>query len=206
MSLKLKGRIVGVAVLAALLPLLAALGTILFERAKVDEHIYNELVHLGQDNLSRISLDVYGMCKAVDATIANQGEAEDLDPEQLQALRQEIMNVKIGEDGYVYVLKGSGEDRGSYIVSLDGKSDGVNIWDSTDDNGKKFIQNIVRQALALNEGQTVIEEYSWKNAGEVNARKTRCDHLLRTLGLGHRREQLRGRISRGRKRGGEHHQ
>jgi len=90
--------------------------------------------------------------------------------EAVQALREAIMNVFVGKTGYVYVLKGTGDDRGSYIISKDGERDGENIWNSTDAKGNYFIQSIVRNALSLKKGDVYYERYPWKNIGEKKER------------------------------------
>lgn len=95
--------------------------------------------------------------------------------ENVESLRRGIMNTVVGETGYVYVLGGKGKERGEYIISADGKSDGTNIYGAKDHNGRPFIQDIVTKALQLkNNGIRDIslahERYPWKNPGETSAR------------------------------------
>jgi methyl-accepting chemotaxis protein len=84
-------------------------------------------------------------------------------PEENSAsLRQQIMNVKVGETGYAYVLSAQGK----YIVSHKGERDGENIWESKDAAGHLFIQDIVKKGLALKPGEYVEAQYPWKNPGD----------------------------------------
>lgn len=96
--------------------------------------------------------------------------------ENLESLRQGIMDMVVGKTGYVYVLGGKGEERGRYVISHHGQRDGENIWDSRDTDDRLFIQAIVKQALALpmpqrdGEIPVAFERYPWKNPGESEPR------------------------------------
>ena len=84
-------------------------------------------------------------------------------------LRAAIMDIKVGESGYVYVLGSEGKNKGCYIISKDGKRDGENIWNDQDSNGKLFIQEIIARALRPASGDPYVT-YPWKNIGESDAR------------------------------------
>jgi len=88
----------------------------------------------------------------------------------LKSLRSAIMDIKIGETGYAYVLNAKGTSRGHYVISKDGKRDGENIWEAKDADGKLFIQQICRTALGLKGGEVGEARYPWKNNGETSAR------------------------------------
>ncbi|GAB6185169.1 methyl-accepting chemotaxis protein [Thermopirellula anaerolimosa] len=90
--------------------------------------------------------------------------------DEIAELRQAIMNIKVGKSGYVYVLQGSGEGRGKYVISQGGKRDGESIWDAKDAEGRYFIRTIVESALKLKPGECAIERYPWKNEGDASAR------------------------------------
>ncbi len=66
----------------------------------------------------------------------------------LRALRQAIMDIKVGKSGYVFVVGGSGVWRGHYLISAAGKRDGDNIWMAKDSTGRLFVQDIVKTAKA----------------------------------------------------------
>ena len=91
--------------------------------------------------------------------------------ENITSLRQEILNTKVGESGYVYVLGGQGTQKGQYIISKNGERDGENILNSQDANGNYFIQSIVDKALKLKSGEIASETYAWKNAGDPASRE-----------------------------------
>ncbi len=95
--------------------------------------------------------------------------------ENVDSLRAGIMDIKVGKTGYVYVLGGTGEQRGDYIISLGGARDGENIWEAKDSDGTLFIQEIIQKAKALEfkDGEEIpvaFQQYPWKNQGEDQAR------------------------------------
>ena len=81
-------------------------------------------------------------------------------------VRQAILRTPVGRTGYVYVLGGTGKERGRYIISQRGERDGEDIWGSTDSDGRPVIQEIVRKAVALRPGELATEHYRWQNPGE----------------------------------------
>lgn len=83
-----------------------------------------------------------------------------------QELREAILSIIVGKTGYVYVLDGTGAQRGSYIISKDGASDGMNLWDSKDPHGNFFIREIIAKGLATTNGSVTYERYPWQNKGE----------------------------------------
>jgi len=90
--------------------------------------------------------------------------------EDVPELRQGIMDIVVGKTGYVYVVGGTGEQRGRYIISYQGKRDGENIWEAKDSDGNLFIQSVVEKALKTKNGQCDFQQYPWKNEGEDHAR------------------------------------
>ena len=86
------------------------------------------------------------------------------------SIRQIILNKKIGQTGYVYVIGGKDENRGHYIISFNGKRDGENIWNAKDSEGNLFIQSIVGKALSLLPSRIATEKYPWKNKTDKKAR------------------------------------
>ncbi|MBN1435492.1 MAG: Cache 3/Cache 2 fusion domain-containing protein [Sedimentisphaerales bacterium] len=95
--------------------------------------------------------------------------------ENVESLRQGIMDIVVGKTGYVYILGGSGDQRGHYIISQNGVRDGEDIWDARDADGVTFIQEIVQKATSMNAsgaGEIPVEfqQYPWINPGEDTAR------------------------------------
>jgi methyl-accepting chemotaxis protein len=76
---------------------------------------------------------------------------------QNDSTKNYLRSLKIGQTGYVYILDARG------VLMLHPKREGENIYDSKDDNGKYFIQEILN-----NKNGTII--YPWKNPGEQSAR------------------------------------
>ena len=85
-------------------------------------------------------------------------------------IKQALMNIKIGKTGYMYILGAKGNERGVYILSLNGKRDGENVWETKDADGGLVIQEIIKKAMAAGSGETVAIRYPWKNQGETNSR------------------------------------
>ncbi len=90
--------------------------------------------------------------------------------ESVKALREAIMKTKVGASGYVYVLGGTGDQQGQYIISKDGERDGENVWDSTDAGGNKVIQTVINGALQRDGNEFFTVEYPWKNEGDTQAK------------------------------------
>jgi len=90
--------------------------------------------------------------------------------ESAQSLRKGIMDIVVGKTGYVYILGGSGDIRGHYIISYKGQRDGENIWEARDAEGNYFIQDIVNLAKKTSDGSVDYIRYPWQNKGESEAR------------------------------------
>ena len=84
----------------------------------------------------------------------------------VKALRQAVMDIKVGTTGYVYVL----DSQGHYVISQDGKRDGELIIDAKDSEGRPFIRSIISTARSLKPGQIGQERYPWQNPGDPVAR------------------------------------
>jgi methyl-accepting chemotaxis protein len=87
--------------------------------------------------------------------------------ENVVSFRQSIEAIAIGKSGYVYVLGGTGDKKGVYVISKGGSRDGENIWEAKDTNGRFFIKDIVNGALAAKNGEVTFVDYPWKNTGET---------------------------------------
>jgi methyl-accepting chemotaxis protein WspA len=85
-------------------------------------------------------------------------------------LRETIRNIRVGKSGYVYVLYGSGEQRGQYVVAKDRTSDGTNIWESKDASGNYLVQTAILKALQTTNGVPDFERYLWQNKDETAPR------------------------------------
>jgi methyl-accepting chemotaxis protein len=90
--------------------------------------------------------------------------------EDVPELRQVITGTAVGKTGYVYVLGGSGDQKGHYVISHKGQRDGEDILDSRDDRGSMFIRSIITKAQAMKNGDCDFERYPWRNEGDDRAR------------------------------------
>jgi methyl-accepting chemotaxis protein WspA len=89
------------------------------------------------------------------------------------SLNKAIKEIVVGKTGYVYVLDGSGENRGEYIIAKKGSNrEGENIWDSKDDDGSLYIQEAIEKAVSAGDGNCDFQSYPWVNReiGETKAR------------------------------------
>ncbi len=91
--------------------------------------------------------------------------------EDVDGLKQAFYKMRFGETGYVFVLIGSGERKGEYFISLNGKRDGENIWEAKDPDGKPIIQEIIKIAKETPQGNTAKYTYFWQNKGEDKPRE-----------------------------------
>jgi methyl-accepting chemotaxis protein WspA len=88
----------------------------------------------------------------------------------MEKIKKIIERIKIGNSGYVCVIGGTGKQRGKYIISKDGESDGDYILDSVDGHGKSFMKEIVNNSMTQKKGEVGFRDYPWKNKGELEAR------------------------------------
>jgi methyl-accepting chemotaxis protein len=89
-----------------------------------------------------------------------------LNQDKSKAIRNSILEKRIGPGGYIAIIGGPGEESGHYIISKDGKRDGEDISGAKDTKGRFIIQDMVQQAVALKEGDVGIYAYDWKNASD----------------------------------------
>ncbi|HMA83327.1 MAG TPA: methyl-accepting chemotaxis protein [Candidatus Thermoplasmatota archaeon] len=85
-------------------------------------------------------------------------------------IKNNVANQVIGKTGYIYVLGGSGETQGNYIVSKNRERDGENILDAQDAEGNYFAKEIIEEAKKIGDGNAHIQYYPWKNEGESSSR------------------------------------
>ena len=97
--------------------------------------------------------------------------------EAVESLRKAIMETKVGNTGYVWVIGAHGNEKGKYIISRNGERDGEDIWETTDENGNKPIQKIINIAENLKEGEVGHHAYLWKNQDDPHARMKRVSFL-----------------------------
>jgi methyl-accepting chemotaxis protein WspA len=82
----------------------------------------------------------------------------------IETLRKALMNIKVGKTGYVFIIGTIEPSKGRYILSKDGLRDNEYIWDITDDNGNKVIQEMVNNGLKLKGKDIFSYHYKWRNS------------------------------------------
>ncbi len=88
--------------------------------------------------------------------------------ENVSSLRNALQSTRIGNNGYVFVMGGTGSLKGTLIVSKDGKNDGQNILDAKDSGGDPFVQKIINTATGTASGGVTLNQYNWNNLNEGN--------------------------------------
>jgi methyl-accepting chemotaxis protein len=76
-----------------------------------------------------------------------------IEKENLEGIRQGIANTDFGETGMIFILEGSGEDKGKFIISPYQELENLVLWEMQDDNGNFFIRDIINQATQLQPGE-----------------------------------------------------
>lgn len=89
----------------------------------------------------------------------------------MEAIQKVVSSIKIGQNGYVGVIVGSGENKGNYVISQDNKRNGENILDTKDAEGKPFIREMINDALRQNKGEAGLRSYLWKNPQDPGSKR-----------------------------------
>jgi methyl-accepting chemotaxis protein len=84
-------------------------------------------------------------------------------------LKKTFTSIQVGEGGYVYVLGGTGEQMGQYIISRNGERDGENILEARDASGRYFIKEMIDNAKKNGSGNISFIRYPWQNKNEKQA-------------------------------------
>lgn len=75
-------------------------------------------------------------------------------------LRNTIQNLKVGNNGHAFILGGSGERRGQYIISQDTATDGNSLIGEVSAEGYDIGEEIVSRATLLKSDETASFEYT----------------------------------------------
>ena len=90
--------------------------------------------------------------------------------EDIPDLRRGIADIAVGKTGGVYILGGTGDQRGRDIISPEGRRDGENLWEAKDDAKHFFVQSIIRKAMATHQGECQFERYPCRQPGQPEPR------------------------------------
>ncbi len=83
-----------------------------------------------------------------------------------ELLLEKLQSIEVGNDGYVWVLKGSGPGAGTFLVSKQGQLNGVNALDLRDAKGDRFITDLIARA-SINPGEFSSYSYRLNDGGQV---------------------------------------
>ena len=76
----------------------------------------------------------------------------------LTVLKNNIMNIRLGETGFVFIM----DKNASYVISDKGKRDGENLNELKNSEGRFFISEMVKDSLAAPD-QIIEKRYLWKS-------------------------------------------
>jgi diguanylate cyclase (GGDEF)-like protein len=88
-------------------------------------------------------------------------------------LRRAIMSIVIGKTGYAWVLDGSGR----YVISKNGRRDGE-LLAGQPRLADARIDELLRRAKALDEGEILEHVYIWSNDPERDAPRTKVSYVM----------------------------
>jgi len=77
-----------------------------------------------------------------------------------------MMGLKVGKDGYIFIISTKGADRGRYQLSQNSKRDGEVILGVKDSNGRLVIKEMIEAVERAGRGDVVTYTYYWANSGE----------------------------------------
>jgi signal transduction histidine kinase len=153
----LRGKLLFTGIILAFVPMAVVTAVVARNEHRMAEVAAAECGKLAYTDLDHIARSVADLAASHGDLSAEEG---------YEKLRQTIMDIQVGETGYVYVLN----SRGHYVISKDGARDGADINQAKDADGVLFIQEIVRKARTLKPGEIETQFYPWQNKGESEAR------------------------------------
>ncbi len=156
-KLSLRGKLLFTGIILAFVPMTIVTAVVARNEHRMAEVAAAECGQLAFADLDHIAQSVADLAASHDGLTADEG---------YEKLRKTIMDIQVGETGYVYVLN----SQGHYVISKGGARDGADINQAKDADGVLFIQEIVRKARSLKPGESATQFYPWKNKGESEAR------------------------------------
>jgi len=79
--------------------------------------------------------------------------------DSLEGIRAGVAASRIGESGTLFVLGGTTNQRGLYLIPPPGHADGEDAWPAKDARGDLYVQRLVAAATAAAPGETVSVSY-----------------------------------------------
>jgi|GEM_PF-3832280 len=139
------------AVISAI-PVLVCLAMLFWAKGRIQTAVITE-------GMTILLTGVYDMCAS----------HSPVDKEE-SVVREVLSRRAIGSTGYIFVLKGTGPDRGRYIVSKHGLRDGEMLWNERGRDGRYFVRDMISRALSSGGSVAVSDPYQWTNPGEAQAK------------------------------------
>jgi methyl-accepting chemotaxis protein len=87
--------------------------------------------------------------------------------DSLEGIRAGVAASRIGESGEIYVLGGTGNQRGRYLIAPQGHADEEDAWSATDARGEAYVQAVIRAAQAAPPGEPVQVSYVRRSGGQA---------------------------------------
>ncbi|SYZ72783.1 Methyl-accepting chemotaxis like domain (Sensory transducer) [Candidatus Zixiibacteriota bacterium] len=91
--------------------------------------------------------------------------------ENVTSLRKALLSVKAGKTGYLYVLRGTGAQKGEYVISKDSKLDGTNILNKQTAGSENAYLKIINDAISASDGRVSYLSFSWRESDNEPMRK-----------------------------------
>jgi len=82
--------------------------------------------------------------------------------ESVDAIREGIMDIVVGKTGYIFILGGSGNQKGEVIIHKFPERVGMNIYNNEDADGKLYIQEMVDNVVGFEDNSVHFVEYHWQ--------------------------------------------
>ncbi|MEW5734128.1 MAG: methyl-accepting chemotaxis protein [Thermodesulfobacteriota bacterium] len=87
---------------------------------------------------------------------------------QIQSIRKSIIDIRVGKDGYAWVLGTKGDWKGKYIISKNGERDKQDV---SGDLAEAGLLAKIDQAVHSPRGTIIYASYMWRNPGDNTERK-----------------------------------
>ncbi len=91
--------------------------------------------------------------------------------EQDEGLRHSIMDIEVGNDGYVFVLQANGRNKGAYVIANDERRVGENLLNSENKAVVKVAEDVIGLATNLKGKDAATYTYFWQNLDEKQPRE-----------------------------------
>lgn len=96
--------------------------------------------------------------------------------DEIRSLRQAIQETRVGENGSVYVLRGSGTNQGQALIPPSHLNSEEMGWEAQDADGRYIYREIVTAGRNLSRNESATVRYRWPN-GESGLIENRIDHI-----------------------------